>query len=101
MPQRLAALRLGFSVQEVGQPFGFRKIDLAVVEGAAGKLPRFGQAKATDLAQGIEHRVHHGATPVQHQLGDILASEAAWSGKPEDYAPVQRATVDGMDEQAR
>ena len=48
LPERLAPLRLGLGVDEVGEALGFGEVELAVLEGAAGELSRLGGPQAVE-----------------------------------------------------
>jgi hypothetical protein len=46
LAEGLPALRLGLGVDQVGDALGLGQVQLAVLEGAARELARFGQAQA-------------------------------------------------------
>lgn len=84
LDQGLAALSVGFGVDEVGQPFGGGQVNAAVFEGATGELPGFRQAAAGDLGEGSEYGPDDGAAAMDLQFGHVLAGFAGRGGKPED-----------------
>ena len=60
-------------VDEIGEAFDLRKIDLAVLESPARELSRLRHAQARDLAQRIENGADDGPAAMRLELGDIFA----------------------------
>ena len=90
--QRLAALRLGLGLHEIGQTFDLGEIELAVLERAAGELARLGEPHAGEREHGVDHRADHGAAAMDVKLGHVLAGEARRRREPQHQAAVdQRA----------
>ena len=80
---RLAALGLGFGVDEIGEPFGRGELELAVLEGAAGKFPRLRQTQPLQAPESVGDRRLDRAPTMEVELGHILAGEALGRGKPQ------------------
>jgi len=76
------ALQFGFGKQQVRKAFGFRQIDFAMGEGAAGKFPRFGPAQAIHLFERRFDRPDYRAPPMTVDLGQIFSGGAVRSRKP-------------------
>ena len=91
LTERLAALSLGFRVNEVGQPLDLRQIDLAVLERAAGEFTGLRRPAAGYRAQRIQYRGDDGPAAVNLKLGHVLARFTA-GGLKENYY----GTVNGL-----
>ena len=59
-------------VDEIGDPFGLREIELALEERAAREFARLGEARA-GVEAGVEQRLHHDRAAVALQLQHRLA----------------------------
>ena len=73
---RLAALQVGLGVDQVGEAFDLREVELAVQEGAAGEFARLGPPQGRLRGERAHHRRDDGGAPVQMQLRAILAELA-------------------------
>ena len=69
----LLALRLGFSVDEIGNRFRFRKIEPAIFKRATREFAGLGKPETGYGAKTFRHRVQDGAAAMQMKLDDILA----------------------------
>ena len=76
LAQRLAALRIGVGVDQIGEAFDRGEVELAVLERAAGELAGLGQPQAVHARERGEQRGDHRASAMQLDLGDVLAGLA-------------------------
>ena len=79
--KRLAALRIGVGVDQIGETFDGGEVELAVLERAARELAGLGRAQAVHRCERREQRGDHRASAMQLDLGDVLARFAFRSGK--------------------
>ena len=75
-------MRRRFGVHQIGDSFGFRKIEFAVFKGAARELARLRQSKFRSLTKPFDERVKHGPAAVNVKLGDVFARETMRRGEP-------------------
>jgi hypothetical protein len=90
LAQRLARLRAGLGIDQVGEAFHGGEIEAAVQERPPRELARLRGPQAWHGRQGIEKRRDHRPTAVQLQLEDVLAGEAGGRRKPQDQSLVER-----------
>ena len=70
-------------MDEIVEAFGFRQIELAVLERAAREFAGLSSAKIFRRGQRSEQRGQHRASAMNVKLGDVFAGRAGWCGKPE------------------
>jgi len=100
LAQGLPTLPFGFGVDQVPDPLGLGKIQLAVLEGPPGKLARLSHAQA-QFGKGLEQRLHHGPAAVHVELGGILPGIAGRALEEEHQRLVQRDAAMPQTTQAR
>ena len=88
--QRLARLRPGLGVDQIGQALHRGQIEAAVQECTPRELARFGRAQTRHGRQGIEQRRDHCPTAMNLQLEHVLAGEAGTRRKPQDQSLIER-----------
>ena len=89
MRQRLAALRLGLGVDEIGETFDLGQVELAVLEGAPRELAGLGEPRAGKRQHRVDHLADHGAAAMHMKLGHVLAGEARRAGEPQHEPAVE------------
>ena len=90
LAQRLTALRVGLGIDQIGETFRLREVELAVLESAAREFAGFRRRGTFDPAERAEHRSNHRAAAVQMELGDVFAGLAVRAGKPQRQRLVER-----------
>ena len=89
-PLRLSPLRLGFRLDQIGKPFDFRQIDLAIDERAPGEFSRFGKPQSGNSRKRLNHRGGDGPSAGDADFRHLFAGEAARRLEPGDQGPVER-----------
>jgi hypothetical protein len=87
--QRRAALGLGFGREQIGQAFGFRQVDSAMVESSAGELARLRRTQPVQPGQRLQHGGDHRPAAVQVKLRHILARGAVRPREAQDERTVE------------
>ena len=87
------ALAIGVGVDEIVEAFGFREIELAVLECAPGEFAGLGGPHALAGRQRREERSQHRTSAVHVKFGDVFPGRAGGSRKPEHDRVVQWLTV--------
>ena len=95
MRQRLAALRLGLGIDEIGKTLDLGQIELAVLEGAARELAGLGEPRAGEREHRVDDGADHGAAAMHVKLGHVLAGEARRSREPQHEAAVELGACGG------
>src|SRR3954465_1468575 len=96
--KRGLSLRFGLGFDQVGQPFGFGKVDPSVLEGAPRKFTRLCQAKALDSLQHGEDGVDHRTTAMALKFNAIFTRRARGSVKPENQRLIEQLAGTGVAE---
>ena len=86
----LPPLRLRFRLDQIGEPFHFGKIDLALHEGAPGEFAGLGEPQPGNKHERLDDRRHDRAPAGDADFRHLLAGEAARRLKTGDQRPVQR-----------
>ena len=92
LPQRLAPLRVRFGGDQIEHRLRRDKVQLAVQEGAACELPRFGGTQARGR-QGARDGANDSWAGVQMKLGGILARIGSGTRQPQHHGPVQQVSI--------
>ncbi len=76
-PNGLNALRLGFSVEQVGKTFGLCKIETPVVHRAPRKFPRLSEPQSRQRRKFGEYPSYHSIAAMKLEFDDDFAGKAA------------------------
>ena len=94
--QRLAPLRLGLGVDEVGEALDLGQIELAVLERAPGEFARLGRTQAGQARERGDDAGDRRAAAGHLQLRHLLAGEAARRDEADDQRAVERLAAGGI-----
>src|SRR5262245_40438228 len=83
-------------MDEIIETFGFREIELAVLERTAGELAGLCGPHVPIRRQRRKQRGQDGASAMDMELGNVLAGRARGLWKPEHDRVVQWLTVSGL-----
>ena len=86
----LPPLRLRLRLDQIGEPFDFRKIDLAVHEGAPGEFAGLGEPQPGNEHERLHDRRRDRPAARDADFRHLLAGEAARRLKAGDQRPVER-----------
>jgi hypothetical protein len=90
LAQRLTALPFCVGVNEIVEAFGFREVELSILEGTSGKLTGFGGTHVVNRSESRKERGKHRAASMNMKLGDVFARRTSRSWKPQDHGIVDR-----------
>ena len=88
--ERLARLRLGLGVDEIGEALDLGEVELAVGEGTGGELAGLRQPHASYRQHRLDDAANHGAAAMDVQLGHVLSRKACRPRQPQHQPAIQR-----------
>ncbi len=86
-------MRLRLGIDEVGEPFDFGQVELAVLEGTARELAGLGEPCAGTRQHRVDDTPDHRAASMHVKLGHVFAGEASRALEPEHKAAVEKLSV--------
>ena len=89
----LIQLRLGFSVNDIGEPLNLGQIHLAVLQRASREFPGFGGPQHRQRKQRLFDPGDHCRSAMALQLDDVFASETARTLEKDRQHPIQLSPV--------
>ena len=81
-------------MDEIVETFGFRQIELAVLERAPGKFAGLGRANIFECGQRREQGSQHRASAMDVKFRDVFPSRAGRTRKPQHHGIVDRPLAD-------
>ncbi len=89
---RLSPLRLGFGLDQIGDPLHLGKIDLSIHESAPGEFSGLGRTQSGNKRQRPDDRGRDRPPARDADFRHFLAGEAAGRLKSRDQRPIERLT---------
>ena len=93
LAHRLAPLRLGLGMDQIGEPLDLGEVEPTGCKGAARELAGVGGPQAHEARQSRDHRRNHGTPAMHMKLGDVLPGEARRPGKEENETRIDHRAV--------